>query len=388
MHTDAAAYAIDGLESVVTPALAIYPDFVDANIETTLRLAGGNANRWRPHIKTAKLGFTMRRLVDHGVVNFKCSTSLELLVSCQSGARDVVVAYPMVGANADRVRGIAGQFPGVRISILVENEAQAEIWEGTAIGLFIDVNPGMDRTGIDQNRIADIVGLAERLGSAFRGLHYYDGQIHTLDEQERQREAFRGYERLESVIASVEEAGCKVGEVITSGTPALPCGLVYPGFRDREFVHRVSPGTVVYNDLKSMEQLRSVEGYLPAVVVIARVVSHPAPDRFTCDAGHKSVSADAGVPTCAVLGRPDLKPLAPSEEHLPVQVAPRSARPAIGDFVYLVPKHVCPTVNNFDDALIVKGGHIIASESVTARGHESPLVLYRSLETVAAGLMQ
>ncbi len=131
MHIDPADYAIEGIDSVITPALAIYPAFVDANIDATLRLAGGDANRWRPHIKTAKLGFTMRRLVERGVVNFKCSTSLELLASCRNGARDVVVAYPMVGANADRVREIAAQYPGVRVSILVENEAQATAWAGT-----------------------------------------------------------------------------------------------------------------------------------------------------------------------------------------------------------------------------------------------------------------
>lgn len=385
MHSDAAAYAIDGLDVVVTPALAIYPDFVDANIETTLRLAGGDPNRWRPHIKTAKLDFVMRRLVGHGVVNFKCATSLELLESCRSGARDVVVAYPMVGANAHRVRAIAAQYPGVRVSILAENEQQAAAWKDSPISVFIDVNPGMDRTGIDQTRVADIIALAAQLGETFRGLHYYDGQIHTVDPAARQAEAFRGYDRLMELIAAVRRAGSEVGEVVTSGTPAMPCGLTYPGFQDAGFVHRVSPGTVVYNDISSLEQLAGLE-YRPAAIVVARVVSHPTPDRFTCDAGHKAVSADAGVPTCAVLGRPDLTPLKPSEEHLPVQVAPGAPRPAIGDFVYLVPRHVCPTVNNFDDALIVKAGRVVMSEMVSARGHESPLVLYRALEQERARL--
>src|SRR5215831_5236373 len=103
MQIDARDYAITGLENIITPALVIYPQMVAANIEATLRLAGGDPARWRPHIKTAKLGFTMRRLVESGVTAFKCSTSLELLTSCESGATDVVVAYAMVGANARRV---------------------------------------------------------------------------------------------------------------------------------------------------------------------------------------------------------------------------------------------------------------------------------------------
>ena len=92
---------------------------------------------------------------------------------------------------------------------------------------------------------------------------------------------------------------------------------------------------------------------------------------LTCDAGHKAVSADAGVPTCVVIGHPDLVPLKPSEEHLPVEVTNGARRPEIGETLYLVPRHVCPTVNNFDDALIVETNQVIAVERVTARGHES-----------------
>ncbi|MBS1872135.1 MAG: D-TA family PLP-dependent enzyme [Acidobacteria bacterium] len=370
---DPAIYAISGLDSVITPALAIYPDIVDSNIDVTLAMADGDPDRWRPHIKTAKLGFTMRRLVERGVVNFKCSTSLELLTACRSGVCDAVVAYPMVGANAARVREIAAEFPGVRVSILAENEAQAAAWRGSRVGVFIDVNPGMDRTGISQTRSSEIVSIARGLGASFRGLHYYDGQIHTVDPVAREREAFAGYDRLMQLAAALMDMGCPIGEVITSGTPAMPCGLKYMGFRVGAFVHRVSPGTVVYNDMQSLELFPGA-GYRPAALVLARVVSHPTPDRFTCDAGHKAVSADAGSPTCVVIGRPELIPLKPSEEHLPVQVPAGAARPAIGEIVYLMPRHVCPTVNNFDDALIIRNGRIQGVEPVSARGHESPLV--------------
>jgi D-serine deaminase-like pyridoxal phosphate-dependent protein len=49
--------------------------------------------------------------------------------------------------------------------------------------------------------------------------------------------------------------------------------------------------------------------------------------------------------------------------------------PAIGDHLYLVPRHVCPTVNNFDYAVLVSGGHLTGVERVTARGHEAPIVI-------------
>jgi D-serine deaminase-like pyridoxal phosphate-dependent protein len=97
----------------------------------------------------------------------------------------------------------------------------------------------------------------------------------------------------------------------------------------------------------------------------------------TCDAGHKAVSADAGVPTCVVLGHPELTPLGPSEEHLPMKSA-KLPGPAIGEVLYLLPRHVCPTVNNFDCALRVRNGQIEAVEKVSARGREEPLLAHLS----------
>jgi D-serine deaminase-like pyridoxal phosphate-dependent protein len=68
-------------------------------------------------------------------------------------------------------------------------------------------------------------------------------------------------------------------------------------------------------------------------------------------------------------------PSKPSEEHLPIDVSQDATPPAIGETLYLVPMHICPTVNNFDHALIVSGGRVTAVEPVTARGREIPLRL-------------
>src|SRR5258708_33695893 len=105
------AYRIQNAAQVLTPALVIYPELVEANIRATLRLLGGDASRWRPHVKTAKLEFVMRMLATHGVTQFKCATTLELLTACHAGANDVLVAYPLQGANVRRVGVIARAFP-------------------------------------------------------------------------------------------------------------------------------------------------------------------------------------------------------------------------------------------------------------------------------------
>ncbi len=365
-------YQLDDVEDVLTPALLVYPDIVNANIRATLKMTGRDANRWRPHIKTAKIPAVLRQLLAHGIRNFKCSTTLELSVACRAGAADVLLAFPVMAANARAAREIADAFPQTRVSVLVESPDQASIWHRTAMGIFIDVNSGMNRTGINDESIAAIIGLARNAGDRFRGIHYYDGHMSGVAASERETRAHEGYDRLMHILDALEAANVPVDEVITSGTPAAPFAMSYEGFRNKRFVHRISPGTVVYNDMTSLEQLPEFN-YQAAAVVLSTVVSRPTVHSITCDAGHKSVSADAGVPTCAVIGHSDWKPAKPSEEHLPIEIPP-NATVALGDKLYLIPRHVCPTVNNFDEALLVVKGKVQGVASVAARGHQGTAV--------------
>lgn len=362
-------YLLEDSGGLLTPALLLYADAVDHNIAVTIRVAGG-VERWRPHVKTAKLAWTMQRLLDHGLQAFKCATTRELDLLCQLGAQDVLLAYPVVGANARRVAAVAAAAPATRVSVLVEDVAQLAQWQATPVSVFLDLNSGMDRTGLTAT--ADqVIALARAVhdhGLTLRGLHWYDGQIAGVPAAQREAVAHAGYDRLMALVTALRVAGLPVDEVITSGTPATPHALSYRGFDT--VLHRISPGTPVYGDLTSLAQLPAEWGYRPAALVLAAVCSRPLPTRITVDAGHKAVSADSGVPTCAVLGHSDWLPNKPSEEHLPIDLPSAAASPPLGTQLYLLPRHICPTVNAFDAAAIVVDGRILRLEDVTARGHE------------------
>jgi D-serine deaminase-like pyridoxal phosphate-dependent protein len=363
------------LEQILTPALLIYPELIASNIDSTVAMLGGDADRWRAHIKTAKLGCTVHMLTGRGVQNFKCATTLELITACDAGAGDVLLAYPVMGANARRVREIADQFPRTKISVLAENDQQVTQWRESRIGVFLDINPGMNRTGVEvsaRDRVYNLVRQIQSAGLEFRGLHYYDGQYGGLAEPQRSTAAHAGYDQLRELIHMTERQGVNIPELITAGTPTFPASLSYTGFTN-QFIHRISPGTIVYGDATSLAQLPGSYGYAPAALVLTRVVSHPCEGIITCDAGHKTVSADAGIPTCIVLGHSGMSPLSPSEEHLPIQVTD-GTNMEVGELLYLLPRHICPTVNNFDSAALVRDGRIEAVEKISARGREGPLL--------------
>jgi D-serine deaminase-like pyridoxal phosphate-dependent protein len=251
-------------------------------------------------------------------------------------------------------------------------------WQGTGFPLFIDINPGMNRTGLDQELTANIVDRARQIRETrcvFAGLHYYDGHLTDEDMQQRCEQAHAGYRALVGIVDTLQADGIAVPEVITAGTLTFPCSLSFEGFQGRSFRHTCSPGTIVYSDLSSLSKLPEDYGFRPAAVVLSRVISRPMATLVTLDAGHKAVSVDSGVPSCFVVELPNAIPMKPSEEHLPVDVSGEVNPPAVGTLLHLVPRHVCTTVNNFNHCVVIEGGEVIGVEDISARGRHAPLQL-------------
>jgi D-serine deaminase-like pyridoxal phosphate-dependent protein len=364
------AFLVPGTEDVQTPALVIDQAAMDANIAYMHRLIG---DRWRPHVKTAKLALTMRRLVDAGVSKCKCATPLELTTALDAGFDDVLLAVAVRGPAVQRVIGLA-QEAKRRISVLVEHPNDVHEWAGTPVGIFIDLDPGSDRSGVpcdDAETVSQIAATVSAAGLQFRGLHSYEGSPVGDTELARRRWCADGYRAVCRRAEELSVAGHRVGEIVTSGSRSWPLALEHAGFAGAAEEHTVSPGTVVYNDMLTALQRSWTDALRPAAAVITRVVS-VGRERLTVDAGHKAVAADSGVPTGVVLGHPEMRLQTPSEEHGPVAIEGSSAV-GYGDLLVIVPSHVCPTVNLHDHAVIVNDRRIVGLERVTARGHDRPL---------------
>ncbi len=353
-------------EELPTPALTIHLPTVRLNVDRILEAIGDPAC-WRPHLKTTKIPEIWRILLDAGVDRFKCSTTREMAVLLDLAPDvDILLAHHPTPAGLSRLAELQAAFPSSRLSTLVETtEAVAALPEG--IGAFVDVNPGMDRTGMSLTDPEAITLVALACGEHWRGIHFYDGHIREGDESDRRDRAHAAYDELLELDASLGGAD----ELVTSGTTTFLHALTHARLVST-MRHTVSPGTVVLHDAISarIEEVARL-GLEPAAVVLAHVVSHPTPDVFTLAAGHKSISADAGDPCCVILGHEGMTPLHPSEEHLPVRVHDGSL-PKRGTLLALVPSHVCPTVNLARHATLLEGEeHRAKVVPVTAGGHES-----------------
>ena len=283
-----------GLDALQTPALLIDLDQVRANVTRMTNSVGGDLTRWRPHVKTAKIPEVLDLVLAAGVRSFKCATTREADVLLRRAREpiDLLVAIAHHGNNRIRVGELADDYPQHRVSLLTEDPEHARTTPA-ALSLFVDLNPGYHRTGIplsDRERLAATVAAC---GDRLRGLHFYDGHLHdgtALERTERCAEIYSTF------LGLVDGLALDDPELITSGTPTFPMALAYPGFVGRR--HTVSPGTVVYWDDRSSEL--AIDGFAPAATVLATVISHPAHDRITCDAGSKAIDAAAGDP-CALI---------------------------------------------------------------------------------------
>ncbi|MCX4245928.1 alanine racemase [Paraliomyxa miuraensis] len=354
-----------------TPALVIDLDAVEHNVAAMVRRVG-DARRWRPHIKTIKQPTLVGLLLDAGVHRFKAATVAEVELVLEAAEHrtlpqpvDVLLAYPVAPPQLQAMLALRRAHPRAHLGLLADSPAHVlELRDGIgahdelpALALWLDVDVGMHRTGSPPEVWRD----AELQGSPWlvlEGLHGYEGHLQWTEREP----AFRGYDAL-CQLATV----LGVRQLCTSGTHGYAHALAHPGLAGGPWSHQVSPGTLVLSDRRSARAAADL-GLEQAAFVCSRVVARPGDDRITLDAGSKAIAPDCAAPGCAVLGRPDWEPLTASEEHRPVRI-PRGPRPDRGSLWWLVPDHVCTTVNLHAEVLYVRTNTVVGSAPVLARGH-------------------
>jgi len=339
---------------VASPALLLFAERIEFNLALMLEIAGG-PERLRPHVKTHKLGPLVARQIALGITKYKTATIAEAEMCAAVGAPDVLVAVPLVGPNDARICALAKQFPETRFSTLADDAAAiralgvAAVGAGLTIDVFLDLDCGMHRTGVQPGPAA--LELYRQLtttpGLRAAGLHAYDGHIHEADADVRRGLYESAFAPVLAFRQELEAAGLPVPRLVAGGSPTFP-------FHAKETDRECSPGTTVLWDFGYGDKFADLP-FLPAAVLLTRVISKPGPNRLCLDLGHKAVAAENPHPRVRFLELPDAVAITHSEEHLVIET-PRAAEFAVGDTLHGVPRHVCPTVALYSEATVVRLG--------------------------------
>jgi len=344
---------IDRLE---TPVAVVDLDKLEANIAGLQAYLDRHGLANRPHIKTHKIPEIAHMQLAAGAKGITCQKLGEAEVMAQAGIRDIFLPYNILGeAKLERLTYLARR---VSISVTADSDvtvrglSAASQRAGLSLPVLVECDMGGKRCGVQSpQEAADLARLiASSPGLRFGGLMTFpipDGM-----------DAF-----VRTCKALLDADGIKIEQVSGGGTPPM-----WQAHTVQELTeHRA--GTYVYGDRYT---LRSGAMQLDecALTVITTVVSRPTAVRGILDAGSKTLSSDpmGELGFGLVLEYPEARIYSLSEEHGCVDFSACSERPEIGERVTVVPNHVCPVCNLFNEIVGARQGRVEVVWPVACRG--------------------
>jgi D-serine deaminase-like pyridoxal phosphate-dependent protein len=361
-------------EQVVdTPRVVIDRAIVARNIRRMAQSAAAAGVSLRPHTKTHKMPEIARLQLAAGSPGIQVAKLGEAQVMADAGIADILVGYPIVGAEKLARLGALAERATISISLdsyeAAVGVAEAARRAGAQIRLLVEVDTGLRRVGVEPAAALDLaVRIAALPGLEFVGFLTHEGHVYTAAQNpgEMERLTVEACRVVVELAASARDLGLPAGVVSVgaSGTARFDFGV--PG------VTEVRPGTYVFNDLTQIELGAATEADV-AACVIATIVSRPARDRAILDAGTKTLTSDQRIVASSqksfgrVLGEPDTWLVRASEEHGVLGLREES-KLRVGDRVAIVPNHICPVINLHDDVLVAEGDALVDTWRVAARG--------------------
>ncbi len=359
-------YDIENIEDVDSPSIVLYEENLMYNLHEILAMAGGEVSMLMPHVKTNKMPKVIGLMISLGVKNFKASTIAEAEIAAKEGADGVLIAHQLVGPKIKRFGALTKRFPNTCFTTIIDNLDSAKrmndeaIEQNVIIGIYIDINSGMNRSGIELGLQLDelIIQINNLNNLNLSGLHVYDGHLRDPDFQKRKDQIESGLQPITVLFQTLKKANPNL-HLICGGTPSFTSHI-------HEADRISSPGTCLFWDWGYNEKLTE-QDFKYAALLICRVISKPTAGIVTIDLGHKSVASENPIhQRVKFLNLDDYQLLSQSEEHGVLKVA-NWEQLSVGDVFYGVPYHICPTINLHDEVSVIRNNKKMDTWNITAR---------------------
>jgi D-serine deaminase-like pyridoxal phosphate-dependent protein len=358
-------FHISNANEIDSPALLVFPERVKANIQTAIKMIG-DIHRLRPHVKTHKCAEVAKLMMDAGIYKFKCATIAEAEMLGMQKANNVLLAYQPVGPKLQRFMALIKKYPATQFSCLTDNmisaaeQSKAFTEAGLQVPVYIDLNIGMNRTGVDPDKAFELYNYCSTAsGIIIKGIHAYDGHIRDTDFAAKKKNCDDAFAVTEALAKKIEDAGLPKPVIIAGGSPTFSVHCKREGIE-------CSPGTFIYWD-RGYTVLCPEQEFICAAVLLTRVISLPGEGKICTDLGHKSVAAENEMAKRVFFPEHgSLEAIAQSEEHLVLENNDNE-RFSSGDILYGIPWHICPTVALYDSIKIVENGSSVGEWKNMAR---------------------
>jgi D-serine deaminase-like pyridoxal phosphate-dependent protein len=346
---------------LTTPALVLDRKLAARNISLMGRRLADSGGSIRPHVKVHKSPDLARQQIDAGAVGLSVATVWEAMVFVGCGIDHVFVVNTVAGEN--KIRALAELARDADLMVAVDDVANADelsaaaVRAGSTLGIFIEIDTGMDRCGVDTPEEAlalakHVVGLP---GLRFVGLTGYEGHCSLTPEHDLRHERERTAMGMFVGIAELlERNGIPVPIRSAGGTATWEWTAAFPG------VTEIQAGTYVVMDNFHGHM---APGFEHSLTVQAHVIS-ARPDRIIVDAGNKSMGAGQ---LASIVGHPELTSFRFDEEHGIFAIEGGTSL-KVGDTLALIPGYSPGTVNWYDAFHVVDDEVVVDIWPVIPRG--------------------
>lgn len=354
-----------------TPSLVIDLDAMERNLAGMAAFAKHHKVKLRPHAKMHKSAALALMQIKAGAVGVCVQKTAEAEILASRGVRNIFISNEViapqklarvaaltraVAPHAGRIAICVDSIDGITRLAICMNEARVSSGMATSIDVFVELNVGQNRCGIEPGPAAVALALEIRKHPAlsFAGLQAYHGKAQHLRTAQERREA------ITSAISAaahtrklIEAQGVAVGLITGAGTGTAALEAASGVYGE------LQAGSYLFMDADyaSNELDPAQPRFEHALFVKTQVISTHI-DHVVCDAGHKSHAIDSGLPKVhAFSARSKLEYFNGGDEHGVLRAAAGSTRlPSLGSLLWLVPGHCDPTVNLHNEMIGVRGG--------------------------------
>ena len=355
-------------DEIDTPALLLDLDRFERNASKISDFLREHGVDWRPHSKAHKSPAIARRQVELGAAGITCAKVSEAEVMVDHGIRSILVANEQ--GRRQKFERLAALNKRAEVITCADSPAHvgmasaAGVAAGVEIPMLVDLNVGMERTGVAPGEAArDLARLIDKTpGVRFMGLMGYEGHLLTvwpLEEKERQAREQMGW-MIES-RRLIERDGLEVKIVSGGGSGTyMVSGLI-------EGMTEIQAGGACFMDRFYGEECHMADDFEYALTVVATVTSRPIPTRGIMDAGFKTMSdGESGRPI--LIGRPGAELEYLSAEHGNLTLAPEAQGLAIGDRLEWIPGYSDTTTFLHNHFIGLRGNRVAALIPLVGRG--------------------
>lgn len=352
------------IDELDTPTLWVDVGIMEANIRMAAAHFAGAGKQWRPHFKGVKTPAIAHKLIAAGAIGITCAKLGEAEVLVASGITDILIANQVVGAK--KIERLAYLCRTADVKVAVDDAsniaqlAQIANATGVEIGIVVDVNTGMERTGVQPGEpVVALSGLVhDTLGVKYLGVMAWEG--HTLvneDEAVKRAEIEKSVGFLTDSAEQCRQAGLPVSIVSGGGSGTMTVTPFLPGLTE------IQAGGVIFSDV-----LYSQWGVVttPCLFIRALVTSRSAPNRIVTDAGYKTLPAFHMAPR--PLGIDGVVGYGASAEHGSIMLEASNDVVSVGDTLDLMVGYTDATLFLHDELVGIREGVVEVVWDIAARG--------------------